>query len=264
MFVVDGVGFGSQDISRPVSRRTLLRAAGLAALAAGTATLAQAASGLMTAGPAMADGGYAPPLIFARGDPAQPYVYLTFDDGYNAQAAVDIAAAADALGVLVTFLPVTNVVQTNPGLWRDIAARGHGICNHTMSHPYLTSLSYSQKVREILNAKEILERVLQLPYPVTIMRPPFGKYDADVTAICRANGIRIVTGTVDSLGYTQGQDGSQRATTVAINSAKRGLITGGIVVMHCIPSDRNAAPTVLQAALDAGLQPASLPAQIAG
>ncbi len=215
----------------------------------------------MRAAPADA---YTPPLIFARGDPNQTFVFLTYDDGYNSQAALDIAAAADSLGVQVTFLPVGNVVNANPGLWRDIVARGHGICNHTISHPYLTSLSYRQKEREILGGKEIQERVLQLPYPVTIMRPPFGKYDADVIAICRANGIRIVTGTVDSLGYTQGQDGSQRATNVAISSARRGLITGGIVVAHCIPSDRNAAATVLQSAIDAGLQPASLVAQISG
>ena len=258
------MGNGQDAPNLTVTRRRLLRAAGATAILAGAAAASYRLGGFVAATPVAADGTFTPPLVFSRGDPAQPFVFLTYDDGYNTQAALDIAAAADSLGVKVTFLPVTNMVLAQQAVWRDIAARGHGICNHTISHPYLTTLSFREKQREILSAKDTLERVLQLPYPVTIMRPPFGKYDTDVINICRANGIRIVTGTVDSLGYTQGQDGSSRATNVAISSASRGLITGGIVVAHMIPSDRNAAPTVLQAALDAGLQPSSLVDKISG
>jgi len=224
----------------------------LAAGAAGSVTSLTGVTGVA------ADSSASPPTIFSRGDPTQPFVYLTYDDGYNTQIALDIAATADAFSVQVTFLPVSSTVEAHAAAWQDIAARGHGFCNHTITHPYLTRLSYRQKEREILGAKESLERVLQLSYPVTILRPPFGKYDADVVTICQANGLRIVTGTVDSLGYTQGQDGSARATNVAINSASRGLITGGIVVMHVLPSDRNATAPLLQAAQQAGLQPSSL------
>lgn len=72
--------------------------------------------------------------VLRRLDTCAPVVWLTFDDGPSAdtQALLDLL---DRHRARATFFLVAERAQARPGLVQRIVERGHGIGNHTASHP---------------------------------------------------------------------------------------------------------------------------------
>ena len=76
--------------------------------------------------------------IIRKGPPDKPWVALTIDDCWNLRGGeiLDICAKYEHPPRL-TFFPVGQIVEKNPEIWRQVAARGHEIGNHTYGHEYL-------------------------------------------------------------------------------------------------------------------------------
>jgi peptidoglycan-N-acetylglucosamine deacetylase len=62
-------------------------------------------------------------------------VALTIDDGPDLPWTPQVLAVLDEYHVRATFSLVGIHVARQPGLVRQIAAAGHGVCNHSMTHP---------------------------------------------------------------------------------------------------------------------------------
>ena len=76
------------------------------------------------------------PVLVAPRRPDQ--IALTFDDGPNPAATpwlLDVLARHE---VRATFFLIGSSVRQEPRLAREIAAAGHVIGNHTMTHPWLS------------------------------------------------------------------------------------------------------------------------------
>jgi len=72
--------------------------------------------------------------VLRRFATAQPEVWLTIDDGPSDDTAA-ILDLLDAHDAKATFFLVGECAQARPDLVRAIAARGHGIGNHSHTHP---------------------------------------------------------------------------------------------------------------------------------
>ncbi len=72
--------------------------------------------------------------VIGRGSPERPYLYLTFDDGPNAQATPRILETLAGAGVPAAFFMVGRHVRLHPDLARAAAAAGNELGNHTDSH----------------------------------------------------------------------------------------------------------------------------------
>lgn len=176
---------------------------------------------------------------------ADVYIALTFDDGPT--GALDgypnglTATLLDGLkerGAHATFFMVGNRVNMFSGAMQRLAAEGHELGNHTMTHPmqHLTGLSADGIRQEISSATStIQEKAGQAP---TVLRPVGGGVNSDVKAVAKELGLPIINWNVDT------QDWKNR-NAQSVHDAIVGAKDGSVVLMHDLY------PTSVQGALSA-------------
>ena len=158
-----------------------------------------------------------------------PVVALTFDAGANDNAVASILATLKRTNVPATFFLTGNFVTQFPASARRIAAAGHRIGDHTLSHPYLTQLSDSAVRHEILGGAQQITAVTGTN-PAPLLRFPYGDADARTIATANQAGYVPVRWTVDTLGW-EGAAG-RITTSVVVSRVLTALRRGEIVLMH--------------------------------
>lgn len=138
------------------------------------AAIALAATGLLAGGYAYA-ALYPPSQLFGKVvvAPSLPNeIALTYDDGPNPAATERLLEVLARHGVRATFFLIGGFVRQRPDLARAIAAAGHLIGNHTMTHPWLAWQSDARIHEELAGCNAALEDALGVP--VRYFRPPHG------------------------------------------------------------------------------------------
>lgn len=106
-------------------------------------------------------------------------VYLTFDQGYENGNTPAILDALARNGVKATFFVTGSYVKSNPDLIRRMAAEGHVVGNHTMTHPSLPDLVDDRAAFAAeLSETAALFRDATGTEMARVMRPPTGEYSA--------------------------------------------------------------------------------------
>ncbi|MFJ1580776.1 MULTISPECIES: polysaccharide deacetylase family protein [unclassified Streptomyces] len=180
-------------------------------LRAASALAAVAALGLMLTGCSSYDG-HSP--ADARGDAAngakvaagavdcakERCIALTFDAGpsEHTPALLDLLKREKVPATF--FLLGKNHVVKHPDLVRRIAAEGHEVANHTWSHEILTDQD-PDAVREELSRTQdaIAEITGREP---TLMRPPQGRTDDEVTKVSRELGLAQIMWSATAKDYS--------------------------------------------------------------
>lgn len=155
-------------------------------------------------------------------------VALTFDAGANADGVPSILATLKSEGITATFFLTGDFVDAFPTASASIAAAGHRLGNHTMTHPHLTQLSDAQVRAQIVNAADRISVATGKPTK-PFFRFPYGDRNAHTIELVNAQGYVAVRWTVDSLGW-QGT-ATHTAASVAervVNAAQ----PGAIALMH--------------------------------
>jgi len=149
-------------------------------------------------------------------------VALTFDDGpgvYTHYAIKKLGAAH----LHATFFLVGKEIVAWPGLAqreKPVAAFG----DHTMTHPFLPALPYSQVVEEIAGDQRLIERTVD--EPVLAFRPPYEGHTPAIDAEVKRLGMVEVLWDVDSAD-------SLGANYLGIeHNVIAGLRPGSIILMH--------------------------------
>ena len=159
-------------------------------------------------------------------------VRITFDDG-NASDLAHALPALRARGLSATFFVVAGRMGT-PGFLdaagvRALAAAGMDIGSHGMRHRPWRRLDERALHEELVEAKRLLERVVERP--VTEAACPFGAYDRRTLRTLRRSGYRAVytsdRGTARPGGWMQ-----------ARNSVRQG--DGGDLLERIAASERPA------------------------
>lgn len=155
-----------------------------------------AASGLTLAGIA-AVGAYGvmypESQLFGRTIVAPPLpnqIALTFDDGPNPTATPQLLEVLARRNVKATFFLIGDFVRLEPGLAREIAAAGHMIGNHTMTHPFLPKYSAARIQAELARCNAMLEDTLG--QRVELFRPPHGGRTPAVFRAAAGLGLKVV------------------------------------------------------------------------
>lgn len=149
---------------------------------------------------------------------------LTFDAGANADGVASILATLKNEGITATFFLTGNFVNEFPTPSSNIAAAGHRLGNHTMTHPHMTQLSDADARAQIANAANRITAVTG-KQPKPFFRFPFGDRNAHAIALVNGQGYVAVRWSVDSLGW-QGTSKHTAATVAArvIDAAQPGTI----------------------------------------
>ena len=178
-------------------------------------------------------------------------VALTFDAGANADGVSSILGTLAKYHVTATFMLTGDFVRDFPAQSKAIAAAGYRIGDHSVSHPYFTTLTDAQMRDQVLSAQSQIKSVTGAdPWPW--FRFPYGDYNAHAISVVNSTGFVPVAWTVDTLGW-EGTSGGITAQTV-LNRVLGSLRPGEIVLMHCgsNPDDHStldaaALPSVIQA-----------------
>ncbi len=128
------------------------------------------------------------PVLVAGYNPNE--ISLTYDDGPNDAVTERLLEILARHEVRATFFLIGTFVRHRPVLTRAIAAGGHLIGNHTMSHPWLAWQSASRIRQELTGCNAALEDTLGAP--VRFFRPPHGARRPIVIEIARELGLTAV------------------------------------------------------------------------
>lgn len=168
------------------------------------------------------------PVLY-HGSRTRPYVALTIDDGYNAPNCRAIADILKARNVPATYFPYSREVTNAPWTWRHISSEGFPIANHSVSHPDMTTLSYSEQLWQIKTAKARVEAVIGRKM-ASLFRPPYGAYNYKTRLAAGAASMKYLV-----LWDTTFADTASMTDAAHFNHAMRGT-NGSIILCHCGPA----------------------------
>lgn len=146
-------------------------------------------------------------------------VYLTIDDGWFPNTTV-LEAVQKGLP-LTTFL-IEDAAAEHLAFWKAFRAAGGVIEDHTVSHPFLTSLTAAAAKAQIGGPIGAYAKWFGT-VPI-LLRPPYGAYNPKVEQAAEAAGIRalVMWSAVDQNGV--------------ISTWNRKPLTGGeIIILHWLP-----------------------------
>jgi peptidoglycan/xylan/chitin deacetylase (PgdA/CDA1 family) len=127
-------------------------------------------------------------VLIASRDPNE--IALTYDDGPNdivTERLLDVLAQHN---VRATFFLIGRYVRQRPQIARAIAASGHLVGNHTMTHPWLVWQSTDRIRQELTGCNDLLEDTLGIP--IRYFRAPHGARRPAVLSIARSLGLNPV------------------------------------------------------------------------
>ena len=129
-----------------------------------------------------------------RGSEKNRQVALTFDDGPRASSTERVLDILREHQTVATFFVIGTNAQAHPTIVRRIHAEGHGIGNHTWSHPLCAFWRWTSWWRDEIARTDDLVQELTGVRP-KFFRPPLGYKTFCTMRAVRENGQTLVTWT---------------------------------------------------------------------
>lgn len=143
------------------------------------------------------------PDIYRRGNPARPWVAITFDDGPSPYYTPRILEVLDRYDVPATFFMVGAHVEAYPEIAAAVVEAGHEVGNHTYSHINVPTASTQALYEELLGATLAIVEATGV-YPEYV-RPPRGLYDGRIRRMAALLGQKLVLWNRSSLDWQGGR-----------------------------------------------------------
>ncbi|MFD3536584.1 polysaccharide deacetylase family protein [Streptomyces sp. NPDC058664] len=115
-------------------------------------------------------------------------VFITIDDG--AEKDPEFVTMMKDLKVPVTMFLTDSAIRADYAYFAPLVAQGHGLANHTLTHPNLRTLSQDAQRREICGQQTKLKnRYGQAP---RLFRPPYGNWNEATRAAAGECGVDAI------------------------------------------------------------------------
>ena len=192
-------------------------------------------------------------------------VALTIDDGPDPAVTPQVLDLLDRHRVQATFFCIADRAAAQPGLTREIVARGHSVQNHSLRHRHNFSLLGPRGFAAELTRAQAVLSDLTGRRPVCF-RAPAGLRNPFLDPVLHRLGLRLVSWT--RRGFDTREADPQRV----LKRLATGLAAGDILLLHDGNAARTAAgrpvlldvlPPLLAAFRAAGLRAVSLPQALA-
>ncbi|MEV7783249.1 polysaccharide deacetylase family protein [Kitasatospora sp. NPDC088351] len=128
-----------------------------------------------------------PPVVY-RVPTDEKIVFLTVDDGAEKDPA--FSRMAKELGIPLSTFVADYLARSDYGYFRNLAAQGAAVNNHTINHRNLKVLGYDVQHDEICRQQDQLEQ--QIGARPRLFRPPYGEYNDDTLRAAASCGIEAV------------------------------------------------------------------------
>jgi len=151
-------------------------------------------------------------------------IALTFDDGPYPFYTPLLLHVLDRSSVHATFFVVGRSAQSFPELVMRIVADGDELGNHTFNHIALTKLSDRQIQRQIALDGSLLRHLGG--EPVSVFRPPHGRFNLHVVVIARDLGYRTI------FWSDSANDVKDIPPSLIVHRVLAKASPGGIILLH--------------------------------
>ncbi|MYV79192.1 polysaccharide deacetylase family protein [Streptomyces sp. SID1046] len=182
---------------------------------------------------------------------------LTFNAAWDVAGIDTVLAELRRRKLPATFFPTGEFAEARPAAVRSIADAGHGLGNHSYSHPYFDDLSTAERADEVRAADEAI-RAAAGTEPLPFFRFPYSSTTPDAIADVNDLGYAAIEFSADTNGYL----GPQGGMTVdkAVERAVDAFAPGAIIQMHVgsngadVVLDAEALPLIVDAAVADGYE----------
>ena len=110
----------------------------------------------------------------AMGNSEDKFVYLTFDNGYEAGYTSKILDVLKENDVKATFFITAHYLNTASDLVERMINEGHIVGNHTVNHPSMPDLNNDKLKTEVMNLHTSVYE--KFGYEMKYLRPPKGEF----------------------------------------------------------------------------------------
>ena len=163
----------------------------------------------------------------AMGNNNDKYIYLTFDEGYEAGHTTQILSTLKENNVKATFFITAHYLNTQPDLVKQMIEEGHIVGNHTVNHKSMPSLTEEQINSEVMDLhKTIYEK---FGYEMKYIRPPMGEFSEKSITVTNSLGYKTV---MWSFAYEDWNENKQPEESTAKKKIIDNVHNGEIMLLH--------------------------------
>ena len=164
---------------------------------------------------------------YGIGNKEKKYVYLTFDEGYEAGYTEQILNILKANDVKATFFITAHYLNSQTDLVKRMIQEGHIVGNHTVNHYSMPDID-DEKIRTEIT--ELHAAVFnKTGYEMKYLRPPKGEFSERTLDITKKLGYTTV---MWSFAYDDWDENNQKGEEYAKEKIISNIHPGCIILLH--------------------------------
>ena len=170
----------------------------------------------------------------AIGNKQDKYIYLTFDEGYEAGYTEKILDTLKGNDVKATFFITGHYLNTAADIVNRMINEGHIIGNHTVNHKSMPDLTDEEIKKELINLQTALYE--KTGYEMKYVRPPKGEYSERTLNLTNNLGYTTV---MWSLAYDDWDNEKQGREEYGKQKILDNVHPGAIILLHATSRDNS-------------------------
>lgn len=155
------------------------------------------------------------------------FIYLTFDEGYEAGYTEKILNTLKENEVKATFFITSHYLNTASELVERMINEGHTVANHTSSHPSMPSITDAEIEKEIMQLHQAVYQ--KFNYEMKYIRPPKGEFNERTLKKSMELGYKTV---MWSFAYFDWDEKKQPSVEEATKMITNNFHPGEIMLLH--------------------------------
>lgn len=162
------------------------------------------------------------------------YIYLTFDNGYEAGYTEKILEVLKQNNVPATFFLTAHYINTQPDLVKRMIEEGHIIGNHTVNHKSMPEIDNETIKKEVMDLHTAVYE--KFGYEMKYIRPPKGEYSERTIAYTNTLGYKTV---MWSFAYDDWDESKQGREEYGKKKILDNLHNGEVMLLHGTSKDNS-------------------------
>jgi len=168
------------------------------------------------------------------GNAEQKYIYLTFDNGYEAGYTEKILEVLKQNEVPATFFLTAHYINSEPELVQRMIDEGHIIGNHTVNHKSMPDIDNETIKKEVMELHTAVYE--KFGYEMKYIRPPKGEYSERTIAYTNTLGYKTI---MWSFAYDDWDEAKQGREEYGKKKILDNLHNGEVMLLHGTSKDNS-------------------------
>ena len=168
------------------------------------------------------------------GNSEKKYIYLTFDNGYEAGYTEKILEVLKQNEVPATFFLTAHYINSQPELVQKMIDEGHIVGNHTASHKSMPEIDNETIKKEVMELHTAVYE--KFGYEMKYIRPPKGEYSERTVAYTNTLGYKTV---MWSFAYDDWDESKQGREEYGKKKILDNVHSGEVMLLHGTSKDNS-------------------------